>query len=117
MIQFKKILKDLRQQHGLSQAQLAEKIGYSQNHISKIEAGILNPSIKFLEKLFNTLNIEATSFFSELTHQSQDPQTNALKADILHKLSYFDTQQLTLINQMIDLLHTQFNSSQSKPTQ
>lgn len=40
---------------GLSQKQLAEKIGTKQSAISRLEAGNANPSIAFLEKVAKAL--------------------------------------------------------------
>jgi transcriptional regulator with XRE-family HTH domain len=42
---------ELRARHGLSQAQLAYRAGTSQQAISRIERGVVSPSIVFLERL------------------------------------------------------------------
>ena len=41
----------LRARHGLSQAQLAYRAGTSQQAISRIERGVVSPSVAFLERL------------------------------------------------------------------
>jgi transcriptional regulator with XRE-family HTH domain len=41
----------LRARHGLSQAQLAYRAGTSQQAISRVERGVVSPSIAFLERL------------------------------------------------------------------
>lgn len=42
---------------GLSQEQLAEKIGTKQANISKIEAGLANPTLNVIQKLSRVLDI------------------------------------------------------------
>lgn len=44
-------LKELRQQHELTQSQLAEAVGCSDGFISQVERGISNPSLEFLVQL------------------------------------------------------------------
>ena len=41
----------LRARHGLSQAQLAYRAGTSQQAISRVERGVVSPSVAFLERL------------------------------------------------------------------
>lgn len=40
---------------GWSQADLAERVGTKQANISRLESGMANPSVKFLQKLANAL--------------------------------------------------------------
>ncbi len=42
---------ELRLKQGLSQAQLAQKIGTGQSAIARLESGTYNPSVSFLEKV------------------------------------------------------------------
>ncbi|OOC42156.1 helix-turn-helix domain-containing protein [Thermosipho sp. 1074] len=49
-----------RKQHGLTQKELAEKLGMSQAMVSKIESGLKNLSIKTLAKIAAKLNGELT---------------------------------------------------------
>jgi ribosome-binding protein aMBF1 (putative translation factor) len=46
----------LRHLHGLSQEQLARKMGKQQPAIARLEAGRVNPSIAFLEQVANALD-------------------------------------------------------------
>lgn len=43
----------LRLAHGWSQAELAERVGTKQANISRLESGLANPSVKFLQKVAN----------------------------------------------------------------
>lgn len=44
-----------RKEHELSQEQLAEKIGFSKNHLSNIERGQYTPTLKFVLEICNVL--------------------------------------------------------------
>ena len=56
-------LKMRRIQMGFTQAQLGEKVKISENRISEIESGRTNLTLKSINKIFNTLNIEFLDFF------------------------------------------------------
>lgn len=47
-----------RQKLGLTQEQLAKKIGSKQPVISRLEQGTYNPSVKFLQRVATALNAE-----------------------------------------------------------
>lgn len=53
-----------RIEQGMSQSQLAEKIGTKQSAISRLESGNYNPSIKLLEKVAVALNLKLNVSFS-----------------------------------------------------
>lgn len=48
---------------GISQAELAEKIGTKQSAISRLESGNYNPSIKLLGKVARELNLKLSISF------------------------------------------------------
>ena len=47
---------DARVKNGVTQKQLAEKVGTKQSVISRLESGRANPSVAFLKKLAQALN-------------------------------------------------------------
>ncbi len=49
---------DMRINHGMTQAQLAKKIGTKQSAISRFEAGGSNPTIGFLQRLADALDVK-----------------------------------------------------------
>ncbi len=53
-----------RIEQGLSQSELAEKIGTKQSAISRLESGNYNPSIKLLEKVAKALNLKLSIHFT-----------------------------------------------------
>jgi transcriptional regulator with XRE-family HTH domain len=50
-----------RIKHGLTQKQLAKKIGTKQSAISRFERGGSNPSLAFLKKLASALGMKLTA--------------------------------------------------------
>lgn len=52
-------IKELREEKGLSQAQLAAELGLNQRTISNYETGILEPNIQTIKKLCKYFNVTA----------------------------------------------------------
>jgi transcriptional regulator with XRE-family HTH domain len=48
----------LRMAHGWTQAELAERVGTKQANISRLENGLANPTLRFLEKLSEAFKAE-----------------------------------------------------------
>ena len=53
-----------RVKQGLTQAQLANKLGTKQSAISRLEQGTVNPSLSFLRRLAKALNTKLHISFS-----------------------------------------------------
>ncbi len=53
-----------RLEKGMSQLELAKKIGTKQSAISRLESGNYNPSIKLLDKVAKALNLKLSVSFS-----------------------------------------------------
>lgn len=51
------LLRTTREQRGLSQALLAERVGASQQWLSKVERGVVNPTLADLERFFAGLRL------------------------------------------------------------
>lgn len=59
-------IKKVREKQGLSQRQLAQKIGIPQSSLARLESGkILNPTLTFLKKVLFGLGLELTVTESE----------------------------------------------------
>lgn len=54
-----------RKLRGLSQEQLAEKIGVKQPHISRIEKGDDGPPLRLFKEIADALNISLSDLFSD----------------------------------------------------
>ncbi len=59
-------VKELRKECGLTQFELAEKIGLSTNFIGMVERGERNTSVEKIFKLANAFNITLARFFENL---------------------------------------------------
>ena len=58
---FARVVKDARERSGLSQAALAEQIGASLDHISKVERGKYAPSLVMAARLIRALKLDANA--------------------------------------------------------
>ena len=56
-MEYGRAIRVVRSAHGLSQRQLAERIGHSPSHLSLIESGKRNPSLKLLEEIATSLTV------------------------------------------------------------
>jgi transcriptional regulator with XRE-family HTH domain len=59
-------LKQLREERGLSQSQLADAVDVERNHIYRIEAGKTNPTIGLMRDLAGALGMSLAEFCSDL---------------------------------------------------
>ncbi|TRO55262.1 helix-turn-helix domain-containing protein, partial [Candidatus Bathyarchaeota archaeon] len=50
-----KELQELRKQVGLTQSELAERVGISQSLVARIEKGQVNPSVSTLKRILNVI--------------------------------------------------------------
>lgn len=58
-------LRALRESRGLSQAELARRIGSTQPAVARLEAGGVAPTIDTLERIGDALNLELAVSFSD----------------------------------------------------
>ncbi|MEI6213373.1 MAG: helix-turn-helix transcriptional regulator [Desulfuromonadales bacterium] len=61
-------IKELRKRVGLSQDQLAEKVGIDGKYLSRIEVGKRCPSIDTLERVADSLQVEIKELFDYSHH-------------------------------------------------
>ncbi|HQR02854.1 MAG TPA: helix-turn-helix transcriptional regulator [Rhodocyclaceae bacterium] len=57
-------IKELRKQAGLTQEQLAERVGLDSRHLSRLEVGRHFPSLDSLENIAKVLNVPMAEFFA-----------------------------------------------------
>jgi transcriptional regulator with XRE-family HTH domain len=55
---FNVTLRELRDARGLTQEQVAEAAGTSQSHYSKIELGLVSPTIRTVRKIAHALDVD-----------------------------------------------------------
>ena len=83
-------LKQLREEHGLSQVELAEKLGKSQNTISSWETGRTMPRMKDM----NVLCALYDCTLETLTGIKQYDANDITLEDILFRLTSLETEEL-----------------------
>jgi transcriptional regulator with XRE-family HTH domain len=64
-------IKELRKRAGLSQYQLAEKVGIESKSLSRIEVGKRAPSFETLEHIADSLQVEMKELF-DFSHHDND---------------------------------------------
>ncbi|MFR2886622.1 MAG: helix-turn-helix domain-containing protein [Clostridium butyricum] len=78
-------IKRLREQQGLTQKQLAEKVGISVSNITKYEKGQLEPSIERLTSLSKTLNTSVSDILTNNSDSDTDKLLNSFKKNDFNK--------------------------------
>lgn len=58
-------IKELRLQKGISQVELANRIGKDQPSLNRVEKGNINPSYLYLLEICDGIGIEMSDLFSE----------------------------------------------------
>ncbi|MDR3356507.1 MAG: helix-turn-helix domain-containing protein [Spirochaetaceae bacterium] len=69
-------MKRFRQDMGISQMLLAERIDSSTNYISEIEIGRKFPSVEMIEKIAGALNIDAYQLFKDADTETERLERN-----------------------------------------
>jgi transcriptional regulator with XRE-family HTH domain len=60
------VIRDLRQEAGLSQVVFGEKCGFYQTYLSRIENGSANPTINAIEVIADALDISIFELMDEI---------------------------------------------------
>ena len=83
-------IKSAREKAGLTQAQLAEKVGTTSQNISQYERGIRNPKYNTLEKIARSLGVDVEYFHKNLFDISapDDPRRISHLQDKLLYIGY-----------------------------
>jgi len=92
------IIRDKRTAHGLSQEELAEKIGKTPSFVGQIERGVSLPSLETLSQITRLLTIDANLFFHGDCYKHQESQEfylmiNQLSPD-MRKLAFEIIKQI-----------------------
>ena len=98
---FGKMLKNMRENRGLSQSELAEKAGFQPSAISHFETGRRNPSFDNLRKLADMLNTSIDSLLGrESVSEGAGPVVEKLFRDFSH-ISSEDQENLAEFASML----------------
>ena len=72
-------IKELRKSRGLSQEELAEKIGVEPQHMSRLEIGKSYPSLDRLEKIAIALDVPLKDFFEFMHLEDADDRLESIQ--------------------------------------
>lgn len=89
-------IRKYRKVHGMSQEQLAEKIGISVTHMSHIETGNTKLSLQVFVDIARALDISADDLLSESTPARRDQY-----ADIVSILDMCSVQEVKILTDMV----------------
>lgn len=108
-------IKKIRQEKGLSQKELGEKLGVSQQMIGQWETGKANPKIETKKKIADALNIHLSDLIDDWNNLSKDEILSDLGENTAHELSMKMFEKLQSIegeNGMLneDLFEKEFDS-------
>ena len=73
-----RVIKGLRQQHGITQEELAEKASLHRTYLSDIERGARNPSLETLVRLAAALQISLAEMFKDIPIVEQEHSASNL---------------------------------------
>ena len=97
------VIAKYRQQAGLTQEQLAEKLGVGNETVSRIERGVILPSLVRLSDIADHLNCRTEELFTDKTFAKQDRHSHL--ARLLDELDHNDREWLVaMVEQMVEKL-------------
>jgi transcriptional regulator with XRE-family HTH domain len=76
MLEVGKRIREVRDEYGMSQAELARRVGVAGNHLYQVEAGTRTPSLALLERIAKTLRVPMTELVREPTEEMSAPLDN-----------------------------------------
>lgn len=98
-----KRIRFFREQDGLTQAELAEKTGLSDNYIGLIERGIMHSTLETLNKIAEALEVRLSEFFQPMTNKPEDTQAASRELKrLLGKKNFEDGKLLLAIYKAIN---------------
>ena len=108
IMKFGEKIRTLREKSGLTQAELAEMVDLSDQHISRIESGCYIPSLTTFFDLINVLKIDLQEFGFNI-----ETTENPLKKQLLNKISSATGSKLIFYNNLINAIDTSFEATKS----
>ena len=103
------VIQQLRHRHGVGQAELAESLEISNNHMSSIENGRQKPSMDIFIGICKHLNVTPDYLLLGTMHAYNVPQ------DILDKLRLCNQSDIELAKDFIELLVKRNNKNNYIP--
>ena len=95
-------IKEIRENKGLNQEQLAELVGMESRHISRIETGKSFTTLENIEKLAKALDVEMDKLFSFSHKNDRDYLVNEIK-------EYIDLASAEKVELIYKIINNVFN--------
>lgn len=99
-IQIGRRIQHYRNKAKLTQDQLAEQVGTSQKHLSRIELGYHLPNFETVIALAKALNVPIDAFVQDLSDNKVNTFLELIKSDI----SQMSDKQLEMVKKQIELI-------------
>ena len=98
-------IKFYRKLRSLTQAELAEKIGISEKHLSKVETGLHYPSISAFWDICEILTIPLSEFGINIDENSD----NKLRDDVIKDIYLLNDLELEYLSSLLELTFKKFS--------
>lgn len=98
-------IRKIRKAHGLSQEELAEKVGISTTHMSHIETGNTKLSLSVFVDLAAALEVRA----DELLNDGTPAERSKSVEEIIRALDTCSTQQIKIIEDLVKAVKISLN--------
>lgn len=95
-------IKQRREALGISQKELAQKIGVTQSAIGNYESGLSNPKMELMPKIFEALRTDANYLFGEAKRENE---FSYHETQIINKYRKLDEHGKKAVDSIIDIEH------------
>ncbi|MBR2131881.1 MAG: helix-turn-helix transcriptional regulator [Oscillospiraceae bacterium] len=99
-----KRIQQARQEQGMTQSELSQKLGLTQKYISNIECNTKHPKLETFIAIANALNIDANTLLVDVLSVSDEIQCSAL----WEKLSKLPEEKRKKLIHMLDFAADEF---------
>lgn len=99
-----KKIREFRQRQGMTQHDLAEKIGVTEKQISKIETGIHYPKFENFVKILDSLDISLKEFSEDMEPENEYSSSRKSLVKIFNKLSDVEIEYIVSVAKELEKL-------------
>ena len=96
-------LKELRNQKGLSQEELAEKVTMHKTHISRYERNLAKPTVEVIKNLCNALDVSADQLvFGDQQRMAEQRIQDGELLKLFKKVQDLDSRDVEVIKSLME---------------
>jgi transcriptional regulator with XRE-family HTH domain len=104
-----KRIRQIRLESGMTQQDLAEKVGITEKQISKIETGVHYPKFENFIKILESFNISMQEFAVQSETEANIIRRKIMR--IMNKASEEELQYLLLLVKNVDMINKKYNNN------